>query len=91
MSSILLINNVEDCSKLFSARDDYIRDQTEYDCILMNPQWQVCPKWYYLDGKGPCILTCRDHDNGTKKNMFIFLEIHLNIIFLQELEINYVM
>ena len=64
---LILINNVEDCSKLFSARDDYIRDQTEYDCILMNPQWQVCPKWYYLDGKGPCILTCRDHDNGTKK------------------------
>ena len=30
-------------------------------------KWRVCPKWYYIDGKGPCILTCRDHDKGTKQ------------------------
>ena len=52
-----------------SARDDYIRFNNEYECWLLNPKWKVKPSISFLDGKGPCIMTCRDHDKGTKKLM----------------------
>ena len=52
----------------YSACDDYIRDSLdEYEEILLNPLWKVIPCISIVDGKGPHIKTCRDHDNGTMK------------------------
>ena len=35
--------------------------------FLLNPLWKVIPCISIVDGKGPHIKTCRDHDNGTMK------------------------
>ena len=65
--NLILIHDTDDCVKVFSARDDFIReDPSDYDNILLNPKWKVCPKWCFTD-EGPFILTCGDHDRGTRK------------------------
>ena len=53
---------------LTSSRDDYMRDigNTEYDDLLFNPDWKVLPSLAFIDGKGPCVLTCRKHDGGCR-------------------------
>ena len=39
-----LVNKIEEVSKYFSARDDYIREgKDDYDNILLNPEWGVLP------------------------------------------------
>ena len=57
-----------------SARDDFVRDNDEYDRLLFNPEWKVSPSIAIVNGKGPCSLTCHDHDHGSKH--------HNNIIYL---------
>ena len=51
-----------------SAREDYIRDE-EYECWLLNPLWKIMPSIALFDDTGPVVLTCRDHNGGTKKRM----------------------
>ena len=29
------------CQKVFSTREDYMRDHTEYEDLLLNPSWKV--------------------------------------------------
>ena len=49
------------------ARDDYIRDEDEeYDNWLLNPLWKVRPTISFNKHGVPNILTCDDHENGTK-------------------------
>ena len=48
-----------------SVRDDYIRDSS-YDCLLLNPKWIVKPSVSFVLDKSPMVLTCRNHDGGTK-------------------------
>ncbi len=40
----------------------------EYDEFLLNPSWKVLPSIAFIEGKGPHILTCRNHDGGCKKS-----------------------
>lgn len=51
-----------------SSHDDYVRATIEdYDVLLLNPSWRVLPSIYFIEGKGPHVMTCREHDNGTSK------------------------
>ena len=53
-----------------SARDDYVReDGLEDDSWLLNLSWNIKPSIAFVDGLGPAVLTCRDHENGTHLNM----------------------
>ena len=55
------------CQKVFSTREDYVRDTEEYDNLLLNPTWKVKPCLAFIEGKGPQVLTCREHHSGTNK------------------------
>jgi len=53
-----------------SARDDYVREEgIEDDIWLLNPNWKVKPSIAFIDGLGPVVLTCRDHENGSRLKM----------------------
>ena len=52
-----------------SIREDYIRDEEDDDFLLFNPEWKVMPSIAFVSGKGPVILTCKEHDNGTENLM----------------------
>ena len=60
-----LISNPSDVYLSTSARDDYIRFSDEYECWLFNPSWQIKPS-IAITSEGAFILTCQDHDKGTK-------------------------
>eukprot|EP00957_Ditylum_brightwellii_P092018 7005347-Ditylum_brightwellii.AAC.1 len=51
------------------ARKDYIRFNGDYDIWLLNPFWKVKPSLCFVDGKGPLVLSCHDHDGGCQKMM----------------------
>ena len=53
------VNGDKLCQKVFSTRDDYVRENTEYDDLLLNPSWKVLPCLAFVKGKGPQVLTCR--------------------------------
>ena len=56
-----------DYQKVDSSRDDYVRDSTdEYDVLLLNPEWRVLPSIAFIEGKGPHVMICREHDDGSK-------------------------
>ena len=55
------------CLKDFSTRDDDVREPTDYEDILLNPSWDVLPCLAFIEGKGPQVLTCREHNGGTSK------------------------
>ena len=53
---------------MYSTRDDYVRDSDDdYEDLLLNPAWKVLPSLAYVEGKGPEVLTCREHNKGTNK------------------------
>ena len=63
-----LVNKIEEVSKYFSARDDYIREgKDDYDNILLNPEWGVLPSICLHKSYGAVFFTCRDHTRGTVK------------------------
>ncbi len=57
--------------RVLSIREDYIRDEDgdEQDFLLFNPEWAVVPSIAFVDGRGPMVLTCSDHNNGS--NLFM--------------------
>jgi hypothetical protein len=56
--------------RVISIREDYICDETdEQDCWFFNPEWQILPSVSFVTGRGPVILTCNEHNNGT--NLFM--------------------
>ena len=53
-----------------SIREDYIcGEDKEDELLLFNPDWKISPSIAFVEGKGPVILTCYDHNGGTKKLM----------------------
>ena len=52
-----------------SAREDCIDDTLDNACWLLNPKWKVRPSVAFIEGQGPCVLTCKAHDGGTKLHM----------------------
>ena len=61
---IELSHDVKDLSKHFPARDDFVRQEDEYDCLLLNPLWKVKPSIAFTDGFTPSVLSCREHKDG---------------------------
>ena len=51
-------------SKLKWSRDDFIRDENDFEMILMNPKWKVLPSVALVEGI-PQVMTCKYHDNGS--------------------------
>ena len=68
---ITLINKHMYVANIQSARDDYVRFDADdsYDCWLLNPQWTIKPCICIHQDHGAVIMTCKDHNNGTKKLM----------------------
>ena len=64
---LVLSNNHLKCKFVESSRDDFIRFCNKYDNWLFNPNWKIKPSIAFVKGKGPMILTCRNHDCGTEK------------------------
>ena len=52
-----MLSPITDFDCTISAREDFIR----------NEMYEVKPSIAFIDNVGPVILTCRDHDGGTKK------------------------
>ena len=53
-----------------SAREDYIPDADDDTMHLFNPlNWKVLPSIAFVEGMGPLILTCSEHNKGTNKMM----------------------
>ena len=44
-------------------RGDYLKDDGDKYCWLMNTQWKVRPKIAFIDGTMK-VLTCKDNDGG---------------------------
>ena len=62
------VSKDKDCGKIYSSREDYIREEIEdYDNLLLNPSWSVRPSVAFIEGKGPVVLTCNEHNGGTHK------------------------
>ena len=61
-----LYSNRNGFKYLISTRDDYIRNDDDYDQWLLNnnPSWRIRPSITFLDGV-PHVMTCDEHDKGT--------------------------
>ena len=53
--------------KVFGVREDYICEEGDETRLFYNPAWKVMPSIAFVDGKGPVVLTCSEHNNGTPK------------------------
>ena len=62
-----IVSDSKNFNLTISCRDDYVRFADEYEVWLLNPDWKVLPSIAFVEGKGPCILTCRNHNGGTNK------------------------
>ena len=51
-------------STVESSRNDFLRE--EHATWLFNPKWRVTPSIAFVNNE-PVFLTCKSHDNGTKK------------------------
>ena len=49
-----------------SVRDDYIREDDDYNCWLLNRNWCILPTLCFYEG-APFVMTCDDHHGGTTK------------------------
>ena len=65
---ILLSSKADLLDKIISCRDDCVRDTFEdYDILDFNPDWRCLPSLCFKPEGAPYIMTCREHDGGTKK------------------------
>ena len=57
-------SDLEMKKKVLFIQEDYIRDEDdEEDCWLFNKNWLKSPPIAFIEGRGPTILTCSDHNN----------------------------
>ena len=45
-----------------SSRKDYIREDGEYDHVLMNPKWRIRPCVMMTENDGLMVMVCRHHE-----------------------------
>ena len=62
-----LASNHTQCKFVHSICDEYIQDDSEYVCWLFNQDLKVMPSTTFIHGRGPLIMTYRNHDGGTYK------------------------
>ena len=68
-----------------SAREDYIRDEGDEDMFCFNKKRKIIPYIAFVEDKGPCVLTCPEHNGGTniifrKKTCPTFPISHTNLL-----------
>ena len=64
------IGTISPCSNvdlIQSASDDCIRLDDKCKCRLLYSKGRVQPSIRFVDDRGPYIMTCGDHNKGTKK------------------------
>lgn len=67
-SYLSMSNDHSTCTFIESAREDYLRkDSDDYECHLFNPKWTPRPSIVFVENRGPVVLTCCHHNNGTTK------------------------
>ena len=49
-----------------SICEDYVRDEGDEEILFFNHKWKVLPSIAFVPEKGPVVLTCNEHDGGTK-------------------------
>jgi hypothetical protein len=59
---------VKDRTKADSARDDFLFHSDA--CWLFNEEWKIIPAIAFFQNIGPCVLTCKSHNGGTKEQYF---------------------
>ena len=64
-----LINSPNLLQFVVSARKDYIRGEGDEDHWHFNPEKEILPSISMVNGMGPCVLTCKDHNHGSKLHM----------------------
>ena len=64
-----MISNKAAFKYVILARDDYAHDDKDQDCLLLNPNWKVKPSIAFVNGIGPVVLTCSDHNKGNTSLM----------------------
>ena len=68
-ASLTMIHNVTAMQYISYCRNDYIRFTGDYDCLLLNPNWKVMPSVCLRSPHGVQVMTCKDHDGGSKQCM----------------------
>ena len=61
-----LIGSDERLAKVEWIREDFLRDNDDYDCWLLNTIWKVRPS-LIITKFGAKLMTCRNHHGGTPK------------------------
>ena len=51
-------------SKVKWSRDDFVRNESNDDMILMNPKWKVLPSVSFVESF-PQVMKCKDCNNGS--------------------------
>ena len=84
-------NDHSTCTFIESTREDYLRkDVDDYECHLFNHDWTPRPCIAFVENRGPVVLTCCHHNNGTKKFICI-LQDNQSIYLLPRKGISFVM
>ena len=65
---LVLSSNDTEYKKEYSSRDNYIRNDSEYDKWLLNSDWKVTLCITYDKDNVPMILTCRHHKGWYHKD-----------------------
>ena len=54
-----------------TSRQDYLRDEMDYDHVMLNDEWPVLPTVARVPGKGLMVLVCRHHsDSRVRKRLY---------------------
>lgn len=85
---ITMINS-DNLSKVKWTRDDFIRDDNDYDMFLLNPEWKILPTIAFIDGV-PKVLTSKIHHNGSTYMMIHPSRWHHNLPAIQPDQIAHV-
>ena len=64
-----LIHDIDKMKFITYCRDDYIRGNNDYDCLLLNKEWTVKPSFCLRRNFGVQVMTCQDHDKGCPRCM----------------------
>ena len=48
-----------------SSQDEYIYKDGEKSQWLFNSEWKIKPSIIFVEGEGPSVMTCHNHNHGT--------------------------
>ena len=66
---LILIHDVDTMKYISNCREDFIRFNNDYDCLLLNEKWKTMPSFCIRNGFGAQVMTCKDHNDGSTSCM----------------------